>query len=189
PQTGCVLITPSGFTKSRVATENLCVVDLNGNLIRGNMRPSSETSMHVYVHRRVTAANAVLHTHSPAASAFAIAKRDIPCVSTEQGFAFGDNIPVVREYFCPGTKDPRKLESVVDALKKAKVVLLKSHGVLATGVDLEEALDNAVVVEDIAKSVLYSIIIGGFPEEMSAEEIREVREFRLKRYGQNVENS
>ncbi len=185
PQTGYVIITPSGFCKTRVIAENLCIVDLDGKLIEGKFRPSSETSMHVYIHKQLKDANAVLHTHSPAATAFAIAQKEILCVSTEQSFAFGSRIPLVAEYFCPGTQDTEKLESIISALKKAKVALLKNHGVIIVGCDLEEALNNAIIVEDIATTVLYSCILGGFPNELTPEEIKEVRDFRLTRYGQH----
>ena len=188
PNADYIIITPSGFCKARVAIENLCIVDLDGNLIQGKFRPSSETSMHVYIHKQLHDANAVLHTHSPAATAFAIAQKEIPCVSTEQSFAFGSRIPLVEEYFCPGTQDTLKLESIISALKKAKAALLKKHGVIIVGRDLEEALNNAIVVEDIATTVLYTFILGGFPSELTPEEIEEVRKFRLTRYGQNVKN-
>jgi len=189
PETDYAIITPSGFSKARLATENLCIVDLEGKLVQGKLRPSSEASMHVYIHKQLPEANAVLHTHSPIATAFAAANREIPCVSTEQGFAFGGRVPLVMEYFCPGTQDTKKLENVVDALKKAKAVLLRNHGVMIIGHDLEEALDNAIVVEDVATTALYSCLIEGYPTELSADEIKEIREFRLSRYGQRAKES
>ncbi len=188
PQTNYVIITPSGFSKTRIKEENLCIVDLDGKLIQGRFKPSSETSMHVYIHRRVPNAEAVLHTHSPVATAFAIARKEIPCVSTEQAFAFGGRIPLVAEYFCPGTMDTKKLESIILSLNKAKAALLKNHGVVVIGSDLEEALNNAIVVEDIAKTVLYSWMLGGLPNELTPEEINEVRQFRITRYGQSPRN-
>lgn len=186
PQTDYLIVTPSGFSKARLATENLCIVDLEGKLINGKLKPSSETSMHVFIHKRLPDANAVLHTHSPMATAFAAANKGIPCVSTEQGFAFGGRIPLVKEYLCPGSQNIGKLEKVVDALRKAKAVLLRNHGVVIIGHDLEEALDNAIVVEDVATTALYSCVIGGLPNELSAEEIEEIGEFRLTRYGQSA---
>lgn len=185
PQTDYLIITPSGFNKARLATENLCIVDLEGKIIKAKLKPSSETSMHIFIHKRLREANAVLHTHSPVATAFSAANKEIPCVSTEQGFAFGGRIPLVTEYLCPGSRNKEKLEKVVDALRKAKAVLLRNHGVMIVGSDLEEALDNAIVVEDVATTALYSCIVGGSPHELSAEEIEEIREFRMTRYGQH----
>jgi len=187
PQTEYVIITPSGFSKARLATENLCIVDLGAKVIEGKLRPSSETSMHVFIHKRLPEANAVIHTHSPVATAFAAANKEIPCVTTEQGFAFGGRVPIVTEYFCPGSRDSEKLESVVNAFRKAKAVLLKNHGVMIIGNNIEEALDNAVVVEDVATTALYAYIIGGEVKELSADEIKEIREFRLRRYGQTAD--
>jgi len=186
PKTDYLVITPSGFSKARLATENLCTVDLEGKLAKGKLRPSSETPMHAFIHKRLPQANAVLHTHSPVATSFAAANKEIPCVSTEQGFAFGGRIPLATEYFCPGSQNKEKLEKVVDALRRAKAVLLRNHGAMIIGNDLEEALDNAIVLEDVATTALQSCIIGGLPHELSAEEIKEIKEFRLTRYGQRA---
>lgn len=186
PQTDYLIITPSGFNKARLSIGNLCMVDLEGKLIKGKLNPSSETSMHVFIHKRLPEAKAVLHTHSPMATAFAVANKEIPCVSTEQGFAFGGRIPLVMEYICPGSQNIEKLEKVVDALRKAKAVLLRNHGVMIIGHDLEEALDNAIVLEDVATTTLQSCVIGGLPYELSSAEIEEIREFRLTRYGQRT---
>ena len=184
PDSDNVVITPSGFSKARLAADNLCIVNLKGKLIEGKLRPSSETFMHVFVHRRSPEANAVLHTHSPVATAFAAANMEIPCVSTEQGFAFGGRIPLVTEYFCPGSQDKEKMEKVVDAFRRSRAVLLRNHGVMVIGRSLEEALDNAVVVEDVATTALYAHMIGDCPHELSKEEIEELRDFRSTRYGQ-----
>jgi len=186
PETDCVIITPSGFSKAHLATENLCVVNLESKLIQGKLRPSSETSMHVYIHKWLSEANAVLHTHSPMATAFAVANKEIPCVSTEQGFALGGRVPIVMGYSRPGTQNTEELENIVDALKKTKAVLLRKHGVVVIGYDLKEALDNAIVVEDAATIALFSCIIGGYPSELSTDEIKQLREFRLTRYGQHA---
>lgn len=183
PETNHIVMTPSGFNKARLAIENLCIVDLNGNLIEGKFRSSSETPMHVYIHRKLPEANAVLHTHSPMATAFAVAEKEIPCVFAEQGFAMGGRVPLVKEYSLPGTRNERELESVVKALRSAKAALLRKHGVMTIGRDLKEALDNAVIVEDVAKIALFSSIVGS-PSELSVGEIRQLREFKETKYGQ-----
>ncbi|HDD66508.1 MAG TPA: class II aldolase/adducin family protein [Nitrososphaeria archaeon] len=183
PGTDYVVITPSGFRKERVARENLVVVDLDGRVVQGRLRPSSETPMHVYVHRNIREAACVVHTHSPMATVFAIIERDIPCVSSEQAFTFGGRIPVVRRYSFPGTTKVEELEAIVEALRACRVALLKRHGVIAYGEDFDEALDNAVVVEDIATSAILALLLGR-PKEFTEEEIEAIQEFKRTRYGQ-----
>jgi L-ribulose-5-phosphate 4-epimerase len=183
PDTDYVVITPSGFRKERVAKRNLVIVNLEGEVVRGNFRPSSETPMHVYVHKRIPEARCVVHTHSPMATVFAILEMDIPCLTTEQAHAFEGRVPVVRNYSYPGTTKVEELESIVEALRRSRVALLRKHGVITYGASYEEALDNAVVVEELAKSAIYALLLGK-PEELTEADIEYMREFKKKRYGQ-----
>ncbi|MEM3406740.1 MAG: class II aldolase/adducin family protein [Nitrososphaerota archaeon] len=183
PETNYVIITPSGFSKEKVSTENLIVVDFEGNVILGKFRPSVETSMHLYIHQKIPEANCVIHTHSPLATAFAIAERDIPCVSAEQAFMLGGQVPIVKKYSFPGTTKLEELEEIVKALMRCKAVLLRKHGVVVIGSTPEEALDNAIIVEDVAAMTIYSLILGK-PLEFTTEEIYFIQNFKKTRYGQ-----
>jgi len=194
PGTDYVVITPSGFKKEKVAVENLVVVDLDGKVVQGTLRPSSETPMHVYVHKKIPEASCVVHTHSPMATVFAILEMEIPCLTTEQAFSFGGRIPVVTKYSFPGTTKIEELESIVEALRKCRVALLRRHGVIAYGESFDEALDNAVVVEDIAQSAILALLLGRCayafrkkPQEFTKEEIDYLQEFKRTRYGQKPE--
>jgi L-ribulose-5-phosphate 4-epimerase len=187
PGTDYVLITPSGFSKAKLHPENLIVVDLEGNLVEGSFRPSVETCMHTYIHRRRPDLQAVLHTHSPFATAFAAANREIPCVSAEQAFYLGGRVPLVMNYSLPGTTDPGELESIVEALKDSNAALLRKHGVVVVGETLEKALDTALVLEDVAKMALLSMLIAS-PSEFTREELSYLKEFRETRYGQKKIN-
>lgn len=183
PDTDYVVITPSGFSKERIAKENLVVVNLEGEIVQGRLRPSSETPMHVYIHKRIPEAKCVAHTHSPMATVFAILEMDIPCLTTEQAHAFEGRVPVVRNYSYPGTTNIDELESIVEALRRSKVALLRKHGVITYGASYEEALDNAIVIEELAKSAIFALLLGK-PEELTEADIEYMREFKKKRYGQ-----
>lgn len=183
PATDYIVITPSGFKKEKVLKENLIIVDLDGKIVSGSLRPSSETPMHVFIHKHIREANCVIHTHSPMATVFAILKRDIPCIASEQAFTFGGRIPIVKKYSYPGTTNIEELESIVEALRISRAALLPRHGVIVYGETAEEALDNAVVVEDIATSAIFALLLGQ-PLEFTEEEIRYLQEFKRKRYGQ-----
>jgi len=186
PGTDYVIITPSGFSKEKVSTENLIVVDYEGKVVFGNLKPSVETPMHLHIHKQVQDANCVMHTHSPAATAFAVAEMEIPCVSAEQAFMFGGRIPLVKKYSFPGTTKPEELQAIADALLSCKAALLRKHGVVVIGSTPEEALDNAIIVEDVATMTLYSLILGK-PSEFRNDEIGYIQHFRRTRYGQKTQ--
>ncbi|MBS7654508.1 class II aldolase/adducin family protein [Candidatus Bathyarchaeota archaeon] len=183
PKTDHILITPSGFCKAKLDSTNLIVVDLNGELVEGSLKPSVETTMHTYIHERRPELQAVLHTHSPFATAFAAANREIPCVSAEQAFYFGGRVPLVTNYSLPGTTDEEELNSIVGALKDSNAILLRKHGSVVVGETLEKALDTAIVLEDVAKIALFSMLIAS-PSEFTRNELDYMKEFKKTRYGQ-----
>ena len=183
PDTGYVLITPSGFSKMTLHTDHLIIVDLEGNLVAGNFRPSVETAMHTYIHRHRPELNTVIHTHSPMACAFAAANMEIPCVSAEQAFYLGSRIPLVRKYSLPGTNSTAELKAILKALEHVDAALLRKHGVIVVGRTPEQALDTAIVLEDIAKMAFYSIQLAK-PREFTKAELEYLKEFKRTRYGQ-----
>jgi L-ribulose-5-phosphate 4-epimerase len=183
PNTDYVLITPSGFSKARLDKDNLIIVDLEANLVQGKFRPSVETPMHTHIHKRRPDLSTVIHTHSPMACAFAAANMEIPCVSAEQAFYLGGRIPLVREYSLPGTTEPSELENIVKALRSIDAVLMRKHGVVVVGKTPEEALDTAIVLEDVATIALHSILLSK-PREFTPRELKYLKEFKRTRYGQ-----
>jgi L-ribulose-5-phosphate 4-epimerase len=183
PGTDFVLITPSGFSKMTLHNDHLIVVDLEGNLVEGNFRPSVETAMHTYVHKHRPELNTVIHTHSPMACAFAAANMEIPCVSAEQAFYLGGRIPLVRKYSLPGTNKLTELKAILKALENVDAVLLRKHGVIVVGRSPEQGLDTAIVLEDVAKMAFYSIQLAK-PKEFTKTELKYLKEFKRTRYGQ-----
>lgn len=183
PNTDYVLITPSGFSKLTLNTDHLIIVDLEGKLVQGNFRPSVETPMHTFIHEHRPELNAVIHTHSPMACAFAAANMEIPCVSAEQAFYLGGRIPLVRRYSLPGTKERVELSAIEKALRNINAVLLRKHGVVVVGKTPEEALDTAIVVEDVAEMAFHSIQLAK-PKEFTRKELDYLKVFKETRYGQ-----
>ena len=183
PNTECVLITPSGFSKMTLHNDHLIVVDLEGNLVTGNFRPSVETAMHTYIHKHRPELNTVIHTHSPMACAFAAANMEIPCVSAEQAFYLGGRIPLVRKYSLPGTNEPSELKAILKALQNVDAALLRKHGVIVVGRTPEQGLEAAIVLEDVARIAFYSIQLTK-PKEFTKAELKFLKEFKRTRYGQ-----
>ena len=183
PDTDCVLVTPTGFSKARLSPDNLIIVDLDAQLVQGKFRSSVETPMHTHIHKRRPDLSTVIHTHSPMACAFAAANMEIPCVSAEQAFYLGGRVPIVRKYSLPGTNKQAELENIVSALKNINAALMRKHGVVVVGKTPEEALDTAIVLEDAATIAWHSIMLSK-PIEFTQRELKYLKHFKQTCYGQ-----
>ena len=143
-----VVITPSGLSYDQYTPENMVVIDLEGNVLEGAYKPSSEWIMHTMVYREKPEVNAVLHTHSPYASSFAVRNEGVPCILVEMLPTIGGDIPLAK-FGMPGTDEVGR--EAVKALKGRGGCLLANHGVLAVGADLGQAFDRAGYIENAAK--------------------------------------
>jgi len=184
PDTEYALITPSGFSKLTLNMNHLILVDLEGRLVQGNFRPSVETAMHTYIHKRRPELTTIIHTHSPLACAFAAANMEIPCVSAEQAFYFGGRIPLVRKYSLPGSNAPAELAAILRAVERCDAVLLRKHGVVVVGRTPEQGLETAIVLEDVANMAIHSMILAK-SKEFTAKELAYLKLFKRTKYGQH----
>ncbi|MEM2178748.1 MAG: class II aldolase/adducin family protein [Candidatus Methanomethylicaceae archaeon] len=175
-----ILITPSGFGKSELNPEHLIVIDMNGKVIRGELKPSMETFMHVNIYTHRPDVNAIIHTHSPAATAFAVVNKAIPVITVDFASVVGETIPVA-QYARPGTE--KLAEVATKTLNKKAAILLRNHGVVAVGNSLDEAFHVAVIVEEAAKIYIYASLIGK-PILIPNEEVKAIRDYYLREYGQ-----
>ena len=164
---GRMYITPSSYPYEDMTEADLMVVDLDGNILEGPHRPSSEWRMHAAVYRGLARVNAVVHTHSPYATAFAINAAPIPAVLFEQVYFIGGDIPVAARAV-PST--PAVGENCVAALRDREGCLMANHGALAVGATLAEAYTRAVYIEDAAKAYALAIAAGR-PQVIPQEEV------------------
>src|SRR5690554_4053186 len=173
-----ILVTPSGLPYQQTGPEDLVLLDLEGRVLEGSRKPSSETPMHLEVYRRLPEAGGVVHTHSRYASAFATAGREIPPYHYMVA-AVGDRIPLA-PYATFGTEAlaARAVESLAGGYG---AVLLERHGVLAVGKTPEAAFDRAVAVEHVAEVTFLALQLG-FPEPLPQQELEQLRE-RFGSYG------
>lgn len=143
-----ILITPSGVSLKDLNLKNVVVTDLNGTKLEGEGVPSSELHMHLEIYRQRNDIKAVVHTHSPYATGFSFSDAKIPCL---EGFGVIKD-PYIKEvdYATPGSGELVKLTS--NGLKNDDVLILKSHGVLTIGPDLNEAVLLAEFTESCAKT-------------------------------------
>lgn len=156
-KTGLVVIKPSGVRYEVLRPEDHVVVNLDGDVVEGELKPSSDTASHLYIYRHREEINGVVHTHSPYATAFAAVGKPIPCCLTAIADEFGGPIP------CAGFAligSEAIGEQVVEHIGSSRAVLLKQHGVFTIGETATAAVKTAVMVEDVAKAVWLAMQIG-----------------------------
>lgn len=179
-ETGYVAIKPSGVMFEDLTPESIVVVDLEGGVIEGDAKPSSDTASHLYIYRHMPEVNGVVHTHSNYASAFAAVGRPIPPVLTAIADEFGGPIPCGGFALIGGEEIGK---AVIDSIGSSPAVLLKNHGVFTVGRSGAAALKAAIMVEDVAKTVWLSLQLGT-PDEISTADIRKLHERYTHVYGQ-----
>jgi L-ribulose-5-phosphate 4-epimerase len=180
PETGLVAIKASGIHFHDLTAESIVVVDLEGNIVDGQLKPSSDTASHLYIYRHRTDVNGVVHTHSNYATAFAALGRPIPVYLTAQADEFGGPIPCGGFALIGGEEIGR---IVVESIGDSTAVLLKNHGVFTVGPSGEAALKAAVMLEDIARTAWLALQLGQ-PDEIPAEMIEKLRRRYREEYGQ-----
>lgn len=177
---GYVVIKPSGVKFEDLKPDQMVVVDLDGNIVEGNLKASSDTASHLYIYRHMTQVNGVVHTHSNYATAFAALGKPIPPVLTAIGDEFGGPVPC-GGFTLIGGEEIGKI--VVESIGHSPACLLKNHGVFTVGPTGEKALKAAVMVEDVAKTVWIALQMGS-PDEISPEDITKLHDRYTNVYGQ-----
>jgi L-ribulose-5-phosphate 4-epimerase len=180
PDSGYVVIKPSGVKFEDLKPHQMVVVDLNGDIIEPDLKASSDTASHLYIYRHMPAVNGVVHTHSNYATAFAALGKPIPAVLTAIGDEFGGPIPCGGFALIGGEEIGRV---VVESIGDSPACLLKNHGVFTVGPSGEKALKSAVMVEDVAKTVWIAQQMGS-PDEISSEDIAKLHDRYTNVYGQ-----
>jgi L-ribulose-5-phosphate 4-epimerase len=179
-ESGLVVIKPSGIRYEELRPEHMVVVDLDGKIIEGTLKPSSDTASHLYIYKHRADVGGVVHTHSAYATAFAAVNQPIPVVLTAIADEFGGPIP------CGGFAligDDAIGIVVVESIGKSPAVLLKNHGVFTIGKNATSAVKAAVMTEDNAKTVWLAMQIGT-PDEIAPEDVEMLHHRYTQVYGQ-----
>ncbi len=160
-KSGLVVIKPSGVSYDEMKPEDMVVVDLEGKVVEGNLRPSSDTPTHIEFYKAFPHVGGVTHTHSTYATAWAQAGRDIPFYGTTHADYFYGDIPCARSLTqaeIEGEYEKNTGLVIIERFKKDDLdplavpgVLIKSHGVFAFGKDADGSVYNATVIEEVAK--------------------------------------
>lgn len=180
PETNLVVIKPSGVRYEELHPEDFVVLNLEGDIIEGALKPSSDTASHLYIYQQRPDVFGIVHTHSPYATAFAALGKPIPVYLTAMADEFGGPIPCGGFALIGGEEIGRV---VVDAIGTSPAVLLKNHGVFTIGKNAQAALKAAVMVEDVAHTTWLALQIGQ-PEEISPENVARLHYRYTHVYGQ-----
>ena len=179
-ETGLVVIKPSGVRYEELRPEHHVVVNLQGDVVEGALKPSSDTASHLYIYRHRSDVNGVVHTHSSYATAFAALGRPIPVYLTAMADEFGGPIPCAGFALIGGEEIGKQ---VVEHIGTSPAVLLKNHGVFTIGPTAEAAVKAAVMVEDVARTVWLALQLGQ-PDEIAPEDVDRLHRRYTHDYGQ-----
>ncbi len=177
---GVVAIKPSGVAYEALRPDDVPVLDLeSGEVLHGRQRPSSDTATHLALYRAFTRVGGVVHTHSPFATAWAQAQRDLPCLGTTHADHFNGAVPVTRPLSTAeiaGDYEERTGAVILEAFAARGLepldmpaALVASHGPFVWAADVEGAVENAVALEAVAASAYRSVVLAGGLESISAE--------------------
>lgn len=164
---GLVVIKPSGVKYEEMTVDDMVVVDLEGNVVEGNLKPSSDTPTHLVLYKNFPDIGGVVHTHSPWATSWAQAGKSIPPLGTTHADYFYGSIPCTRPMTADEIKNDYELETgnvIVETFKNIDPVavpgvLVHGHGPFNWGKDPLDAVHNAVVMEEVAKLAFRTVML------------------------------
>lgn len=179
-ETGYVVIKASGIRYEEMKPEHMVVLDMDGKMVEGDYKPSSDVYSHLYIYKHRPDVGGVVHTHSRYATAFAAVGKPIPCVLTAMADEFGGPIP------CGGFAligDEAIGKVVIESIGKSPAVLLKNHGVFTIGKNATAAVKAAVMTEDVAATVWMAMQLGT-PDVIPQEDVEKLHHRYTNVYGQ-----
>lgn len=178
-ETGLVVIKPSGYSYEEMTPAHMVVVDLDGKVIEGEYKPSTDTDAHLYIYRHRPDIFGVVHTHSPYATSFAVLGKPIRACLTASAMLGGD-IPIGD--YAPIGGDAIGAE-IIEKIGQSYAILMQNHGVFTIGHSPQHATKLAVEVEEIAK-ITHLAMSQGDPILLSSEQVNHMVNLYKNEYGQ-----
>lgn len=165
---GLVIIKPSGVSYENMSSSDMVIVDLDGNIVEGELNPSSDTPTHIELYRNFPELGGIVHTHSSWATIWAQAGREIPAQGTTHADHFYGSVPCTREMTADEIKSDYEKNTglvMVESLKNTNpvdvpAILVNNHGPFTFGKNVAEAVKNAVVLEEISKTAYHTHNLG-----------------------------
>ena len=180
PDTGYVVIKPSGVGFDDLTPDSLVVVDLEGRVVEGDFKPSVDTASHLVVYRDRGDIGGVVHTHSPFATSFAIRGESLPIYTTTAAAQFGSAIPIT-DFATIGEEEIGN--EIVEKLGDSTAILVRRHGVFTVGATAHAALKSAVLLEETAEACHLALLRGSL-EPLPDDVVRAGYEVYHRTYGQ-----
>jgi L-ribulose-5-phosphate 4-epimerase len=177
-----MVIKASGIAYDELTPEAVVVCDLHGQLVEGDLSPSSDAATHGAIYRELDEVGGVAHTHSAYATAWAARGEAIPCVLTAMADEFGGDIPV-GPFALIGDEEIGRAVVATLAEHRSRAVLMQSHGVFTVGSGPREAIKTAVMCEDAARTVHLARALGD-PLPLAREDIDALYDRYQNVYGQ-----
>ncbi|MFZ7133931.1 MAG: class II aldolase/adducin family protein [Eubacteriales bacterium] len=178
-ETGEILVTPSGMIYEEMVSEDVLVMDLEGNIIEGTRKPSSDTEAVLYILQKRPDLNAVIHTHQPYATAIGLVCDEFKVNLTTLANAAAGSVKV-SPYSSPGSIEMGI--DTIDYMGNGLAVILAHHGVMTVGTSLKQALYAAVYLEEAAKCYISARSMGETKEMSDAQIEQAIAVFKF--YGQ-----
>jgi L-ribulose-5-phosphate 4-epimerase len=175
-----VAITPSGRPYLKMTVKDVCVIDLDGNPLDGNLRPSIEAGMHLAIYKQRADVKAVIHTHQTYASVLSILQRQIPALFDEIIVEIGKGVEVI-PYAFSGSSE--LVQNVIAKLSnQCHCYLIQNHGALSLGPDMERAVKNAELLENVARIYYHALATGLDISKLPTDAVEHFAEMRKLRF-------
>ncbi|MCU0455427.1 MAG: L-ribulose-5-phosphate 4-epimerase [Bacteroidales bacterium] len=167
-ESGLIVIKPSGLSYKEMKPEDMVVIDPEGRVVEGKLKPSTDTPTHLFLYKSFPSVGGVVHTHSTYAVVWAQAGRDIPPFGTTHADHFYGEVPCTRKLTPEEVKKDYELNTgkvIVERMGKMDPLavpsaLVNCHGPFIWGIDAAEAVHNAVALEEIARMAFYTVLLG-----------------------------
>lgn len=167
-KTGLIVIKPSGVSCKKMEAGDMVVLDPDGHIVEGKYKPSTDAPTHLLLYKKWDFINGIVHTHSTYATSWAHAGKDIPAFGTTHADHFYGEIPCTRrltEEEIEGEYEVNTGKVIIERLTgldplAVPSVLVNCHGPFSWGIDTEEAVYNAVALEEIARMAFYTVLLG-----------------------------
>jgi len=182
---GLIVIKPSGVPYDRMKPEHMVITDLEGRVVEGNLKPSSDMATHALLYREFPTIGGVVHSHSRHATAWAQAGREIPCFGTTHADYFHGAVPVTDPLTVEEVEGDYELNTGHAIVRRMQgrdplgcpAILVAGHGPFAWGRSVSDAAHNAVIVEELAAMAWQTITINPAAKPIS-ETLRDKHHFR-----------
>lgn len=190
---GFVVIKPSGVSYDNMKASDMVVVDMDGKVVEGEYRPSSDTATHIELYKKYPKLGGIVHTHSTFATSWAQSCNDIPALGTTHADYFYGDIPCTRkltEYEIKGNYEVETGNVIIETIEKRQIkamevpgIIVASHGPFTWGKNPDDAVHNAVVLEEVAKMAYYTVTLN--PRIKETESYLQDKHY-LRKHGVNA---